>query len=87
MSLRLSDLSSLTIEDTVAQMPSIPDDIAHSDDPCLKKLAIYAKHLPYPIESNSKMQALLDFILLRITQCVDAKDFDLGLIQWDGMLS
>src|ERR1700722_9005434 len=42
MSLRLSDLSSLT---TVAQMPSIPDDIAPSNNPCLKKLAIYTKHL------------------------------------------
>jgi proteasome activator subunit 4 len=84
----LPNVSKLTITDmAVAEGPSIPDDIALSDDPSLQKLATYARSLPYSIESNSKMQGMLDFILLRLTQCVEAKDFDIGLPQWDGMLS
>ena len=33
-----------------------------------KKLQTYAKSLPYSIESNSKMQSLLDFYLMRFVQ-------------------
>jgi proteasome activator subunit 4 len=86
MSVKLPDLSLLTIEDPVVQMPAIPDDIEQSDDPALRKLATFAKALPYPIESNARMQKILDFYLLRLVQCVEAKDYDLGLLQWDGML-
>lgn len=51
------------------------------------KLRNYAKSLPYSIEPNSKMQEMLDFILLRLAQCVEAKDYDPGLLQWDSMLT
>ncbi|CAL1696420.1 unnamed protein product [Somion occarium] len=51
------------------------------------KLKHYAKSLPYSIEPNSKMQHMLEFILLRIAQCVEAKDYDPGLQQWDSMLT
>ncbi|KAI0076264.1 hypothetical protein K474DRAFT_1757648 [Panus rudis PR-1116 ss-1] len=68
--------------------PHIPEDIANAtDDPYMVKLKNYAKSLPYSIEPYSKMQQMLDFILLRITQCVDAKDYEPGLQQWDSMLS
>jgi proteasome activator subunit 4 len=33
------------------------------------------------------MQEMLDFIILRIVQCVEAKDYDPGLMQWDSMLT
>ena len=67
--------------------PPIPDDIRTGDTPALNKLRIYAEGLPYPIESNERLQALLDSILTRIVQCVEAKDYEPGLIQWDSMLS
>ena len=53
----------------------------------LKKLKAYASSLPYVIEPYHKMIALLDFIILRIVQCVEAKDYDVGLYQWDSMLT
>ncbi|KAG8908485.1 hypothetical protein FRB99_005843 [Tulasnella sp. 403] len=53
----------------------------------LKKLRTYASGLPYSIEPNSEIQKLLDFYLTRITQCVIAKDYDPGLLQWDSMLN
>lgn len=53
----------------------------------LDKLKTYAAHLPYSIEPNSDMQNLLDFYLTRITQCVEAKDYDPGFLQWDSMLN
>lgn len=34
----------------------------------LEKLQVYAKSLPYSIESNAKMQSLLDFYLMRFVQ-------------------
>lgn len=82
------DLSSLTINDSdlLTQLPTLQDDIEHADDRYLQKLKNYAKSIPYAIESNARMQELLDFFLLRVTQCVEAKD-DSGLLQWDGMLS
>ncbi|KAG8915862.1 hypothetical protein FRC00_010753 [Tulasnella sp. 408] len=53
----------------------------------LDKLKTYAAHLPYSIEPNSEMQNLLDFYLTRITQCIEAKDYDPGFLQWDSMLN
>lgn len=64
----------------------LPDDI-DSDDRYMVKLRNYAKSLPYSIEPYPKMMELLDFILLRITQCIEAKDYDVGLVQWDSMLT
>ena len=78
------DISSLAIHDS---RPTDPFDIENAGDRYLQKFETYAKSLPYPIESNSKMQEILDFIILRITQCLEAEDYDPGLMQWDSMLS
>ncbi|KZT06355.1 uncharacterized protein LAESUDRAFT_653878 [Laetiporus sulphureus 93-53] len=59
----------------------------NATDHYMKKLRNYAKDLPYSIEPYLKMQELLDLILLRLTQCVDAKDYDPGFLQWDSMLT
>ncbi|KAF8898398.1 hypothetical protein BD779DRAFT_1607219 [Infundibulicybe gibba] len=53
----------------------------------MQNLKTYAKSLPYATEPYAQMMEMLDFILLRITQCVEAKDFDVGLLQWDSMLT
>jgi len=58
-----------------------------SPDRYLEKLKNYANSLPYSIESNSRMQQMLDFFCLRLCQCVEAKDFDPGFVQWDSMLT
>ncbi|KAG1867785.1 hypothetical protein DFJ58DRAFT_859984 [Suillus subalutaceus] len=65
----------------------IPDDINQASDRYMQKLKLYAKSIPYAIESNARMQDMLDFILRRITQCVEAKDFEPGLVQWDSMIT
>lgn len=57
------------------------------DDRHLRKLKAYAVSLPYSIEPLSKMMEMLDFIILRIVQCIEAKDFEVGLLQWDSMLT
>ena len=59
----------------------------NSSDRYMVKLQNYAKSIPYSVEPNSKMQQMLDFILLRIAQSVEAKDYDPGLLQWDSMLT
>ena len=66
---------------------SIPEDISCQGDRYMEKLKNYAKSLPYSIEPYSKMVEVLDFILLRITQCVEAQDYDPGFMQWDSMLT
>lgn len=86
------DISNLTLQDPGSRPPPapppVPDDIMHAtDDRYMVKLRNYAKSIPYFIESNSRMQEMLDFILLRLTQCVEAKDYDPGLLQWDSMLT
>lgn len=86
------DISSLSIQDHDAgprDQPALPPDIAEApeDDRYMQKLKNYAKSLPYSIESNSRMQSMLDFIVTRIAQCVEAKDYEPGLMQWDTMLS
>ena len=87
--MHLPDLSKLDIQSTAQdkESPCIPDDIVNSTDPKLVKLKNLARILPYPIESNEEMQRRLELILLRITQCVEAKDYYPGLINWDVMLS
>jgi proteasome activator subunit 4 len=60
----LPSLQTLRIDDdegTVAQRDA-------KADPAFNKLQAYAKSLPYSIESNSKMQSLLDFYLMRFVQ-------------------
>jgi proteasome activator subunit 4 len=82
--MKLLDIERLTIHDPdLCALPAIPDDINHASDRYLQKLKNYAKNLPYSIEPNSKMQELLDFILRRMVQSVEAKDYDPGLLQWD----
>ncbi|TRM60121.1 hypothetical protein BD626DRAFT_571905 [Schizophyllum amplum] len=66
-------------------LPATPPE--QGEERYIRKLKIYAKNLPYSIEPESKMMEILDFILLRITQCVEAKDYDVGLVQWDSLLS
>lgn len=90
----LPDISSLRLNGSsppptlnAAGIP-IPDDINDTHgDRYMEKLKGYAKSLPYSTEPYSKMVELLDFILLRITQSVEAKDFDVGFLQWDSMLT
>ena len=65
--------------------PATPPE--EGEDRYIRKLKIYAKNLPYSIEPESKMMEILDFILLRLTQCAEAKDYDVGLVQWDSLLS
>ena len=91
---RLPDLSRLKIHynfhSTTTPHHVLPDDIAHPDgdpDPAMDRLRTYVKSLPYPVESYAHMQELLDFILTRLVQCVRAKDFDPGFLQWDSMLN
>ena len=67
--------------------PPIEDDIGQASDRYLRKLKSYAKALPYSIESNSRMQELLDLICMRIVQAVQARDYDPGFLQWDSMLT
>ena len=85
------DISKLNIHDPGPQTDDvlIPDDIknASSDDPATDRLKTYVKSLPYSVESNSRMQYMLDFILMRLVQCVKAKDYDPGFLQWDSMIT
>ncbi|KAH7923993.1 hypothetical protein BV22DRAFT_1196262 [Leucogyrophana mollusca] len=85
----LPDMSTMSLDDPGPRSsePTIPDDINHATDRYMQKLKAYAKSIPYSIESNTKMQEMLDFILLRIAQCIEAQDYEPGLIQWDTMLS
>ena len=88
----IPDITHLNIHDPgpskgTSTIPPIPDDITLATDPYLVKLRNYARLIPYSIEPNSRMQEMLELILLRITQCVDAKDYDPGLQQWDSMLT
>ncbi|KAI0374438.1 hypothetical protein BV20DRAFT_1049238 [Pilatotrama ljubarskyi] len=85
----IPDVSTLSIRDTGPRNPSppIPEDILNATDRYMVKLRNYAQSIPYSIEPNSKMQQMLDFILLRIAQSVEAKDYDPGLLQWDSMLT
>ena len=87
--MHLPDLSKLDIQSTAQdeESPYIPDDIVNSTDPKLVKLKNLARILPYPIESNEEMQRRLELILLRITQCVKAKHYYPGLVNWDIMLN
>ena len=84
------DIASLKIHDpgppTALDRPHIPEDIMNSNDRYMVKLRNYCKSLPYSVESNSRMQEMLDFILLRLVQCLEARDYDPGFQQWDSML-
>ncbi|KAG1826229.1 uncharacterized protein BJ212DRAFT_1444172 [Suillus subaureus] len=85
----IPDVSRLALDDPGPEIlqTQIPDDINRSTDRYMQKLKLYAKSIPYAIESNARMQDMLDFILRRIAQCVEAKDFEPGLVQWDSMIT
>ena len=89
--MEIPDISILTLQDGDPPPPNtsppVPDDVIHTTDRYLGKLRNYARSIPYSIEPNSRMQDMLDFILLRLSQCVEAKDYDPGLLQWDSMLT
>ncbi|RDB28522.1 Proteasome activator complex subunit 4 [Hypsizygus marmoreus] len=83
----LPDISALNINGARIQPFSNDSVEMDADDRDLRKLKAYAKSLPYGIEPCSKMMDMLDFIILRIVQCVEAKDYEIGLMQWDSMLT
>ena len=91
---QLPDISSLRLNDgpdvrsTNASGEYLPDDIDKTGgDRYMEKLKSYAKALPYSIDPYSKMIEMLDFMLHRLVQSVEAKDYDLGFMQWDGIIS
>lgn len=66
----------------------IPEDVEDTrGDRYMEKLKEYAKSIPYTIEPYSRAIELLDFFVLRLIQSVEAKDFDIGFLQWDMMLT
>ncbi|THV06091.1 hypothetical protein K435DRAFT_44420 [Dendrothele bispora CBS 962.96] len=82
------DISALSIDDAgPGRFDHLFPSDSKTDDHYLQKLKTYAQSLPYSIEPHSKMMEMLDFILRRIVQCVEAKDLDVGLMQWDSMLT
>ena len=90
----LPDISALRLNGGVLHRTTnaagqpIPEDLEDTHGiRYMQKLKEYAKSLPYSIEPYSKMIEILDFILLRLTQSVEAKDYDIGFIQWDSMLT
>ena len=91
---QLPDLSSLHVHDD-PHMPStnasgefLPQDIDETGgNRYMEKLKSYAQALPYSIEPYSKMTEMLDFILHRLVQSVEAKDYGVGFMQWDSMLT
>jgi proteasome activator subunit 4 len=81
----LPDISLLSINGSHT-LPT-PNGLEAKDDKDMQKFKNYAGSLPYSIEPQSRMMEMLDFILLRIAQCVEAGDYDVGLLQWDSMLT
>ncbi|KAJ4476693.1 hypothetical protein J3R30DRAFT_3704168 [Lentinula aciculospora] len=82
------DISALSLHDPGPAFSHLfPSGIERQDDRYLQKLKSYAKSLPYSIEPYSRMISMLDSIILRFVQCVEAKDYEAGLLQWDSMLS
>jgi len=57
------------------------------DDRYMEKHKADAKSIPYGIEPYSKAIELLDFFILRLTQSIEAQDFDIGFRQWDTMIT
>jgi proteasome activator subunit 4 len=91
---QLPDISSLHLNDgpdlrsTNASGEYLPDDIDKTGgDRYMEKLKSYAKALPYSIDSYSKMTEMLDFILHRLVQSVEARDYGVGFMQWDSMIT
>lgn len=89
--MNIPDVSSLRIHDPgpngfTPRTTNGVDDINWKEDRYVEKLKNYTRSIPYEVEPVERMQQMLDFILLRLTQCLEAKDYDPGLQQWDSML-
>lgn len=84
--MEVPDLSALSLSPGPTFLHLFPEGV-ETDDRYLQKLKSYAKSLPYSIEPYLKMMSILDLILVRIAQCVEAKDYEVGFLQWDSMLS
>ena len=90
---QLPDISSLHLNDpdirsTNASGEYLPDDIDQTgENRYMEKLKSYAKALPYSVEPYSKMIEMLDFILHRLVQSVEARDYSVGFMQWDSMIT
>lgn len=82
----LPDISSLTLHDPHDASTNLVH-LPNEHERAIQKFKTYAKSIPYSIEPSSKLEEILDFILLRICQCVEAKDYEPGLVQWDSMLT
>lgn len=80
----LPDISLMNINGTPTPAPN---GMGVKDEQDMQRFKNYAKSLPYSVEPHSRMMDMLDFIILRIAQCVEAEDYDTGLLQWDSMLS
>jgi hypothetical protein len=52
-----------------------------------QKLKHVAASVPYKIESEEEIQRRLDFIIARLVQAVESRDYEYGLLQWDSMLA
>ncbi|KAF8807238.1 hypothetical protein BYT27DRAFT_7232792 [Phlegmacium glaucopus] len=94
MTTQLPDISSLHVNDvpdmrsTNASGEHLPEDIDKTGgNRYMEKLKNYAKALPYSIEPYSKMTEMFDFILHRLTQSVEARDYGVGFMQWDSMIT
>ncbi|KAK4703918.1 hypothetical protein P7C70_g2289, partial [Phenoliferia sp. Uapishka_3] len=46
----------------------------------------YQKALPYEVESLEVMDQRLEFIIRRLVDCIRAKDYDVGFVQWNHRL-
>ncbi|KAF8213398.1 hypothetical protein K438DRAFT_1902498 [Mycena galopus ATCC 62051] len=53
----------------------------------LRKYREYVRSIPYGIEPEKQLVEMLDFIVLRLTQCCVARDYEVGVLQWDSMLT
>ncbi|KAF7319927.1 Membrane protein [Mycena kentingensis (nom. inval.)] len=52
----------------------------------LEKYKLYIRQLPYTVEPETKLQEMLDFIVLRLTQACAARDYEVGFLQQDTLL-
>lgn len=67
----LPDISVLTIHD-IDPGPNSEG----APDRSLEKYREYVLSIPYGVEPESKMVEMLDFIVLRLTQCTIARDYE-----------
>lgn len=72
--------SASSFEDSIAT-PTSP-----SQDENREKFMDLPNSMPYPVESLAEMDARLDFIMGRLVDCVEAKDFTVGFIAFNHRL-